>query len=92
MFFMLSTHVDSSGILSLVFRSLPPRQRRDADKLERVQKAATTMVSWLEDTKSKEGEKGRLVSLAEEKAAESWEQHNLIEVFHYLKVKVIDKS
>ena len=30
------------------------RQRRDVDKLERVQKAATTMVSWLEDTKSQE--------------------------------------
>lgn len=54
---MLSTHADSSGILSLVFRSLPAppttTKKRDADKLERVQKAATTTVSWLEDLKKK---------------------------------------
>ncbi|KAK4818159.1 hypothetical protein QYF61_007307 [Mycteria americana] len=34
----------------------------------------------------REAERGRLVSLAEGKATGSWEQHNLIEVFHCLKM------
>lgn len=42
----------------LVFRSPLPHQRRDVDKLERIQKAAVTMVSLLEDTKSKEWLRG----------------------------------
>lgn len=52
--------------------------------------AVTTMV---EDTKSRrEAEQGRLISLTEGKATGSWQWHKLIEIFHYQKVKVIDKS
>lgn len=61
MFSTHSTPVDSSGILSVAFRTphkLPFPHKRDADKLERIQKATTTMVSWLEDTKSKERLRG----------------------------------
>lgn len=53
---MLSTQADSSGTLSLVLRPLPTPTKDD--KLERVQKAATTMVNWLEHTKSKERLRG----------------------------------
>jgi len=72
--------------------SFPHHQRRDVDELERAQKAATTMVSWLEDTTYKEKLRGGDFSRAEEKTTRSWERHNLIEVFHCLKVKAISKN
>lgn len=56
------------------FQVTPPRS--DVARLERIQKAATMMVSWFEDTKSKEKLRG--AGLFHLKATGSLGQHNLI--------------
>lgn len=89
--FMLSIYADSSGILSLVFRSSTKKEMltnwRESRRLPPPQWAG-----WRIKKNPREAERSRLVSIVERKAAGSWKQHNLIEAFYHQKVKVTDKS
>lgn len=92
--FMLSIYADSSGILSLVFRSLPPPTKKEMPTNWRESRRLPPRqwAGWRIKRNPREAERGRLVSIVEQKATGSWKQHNLIEAFYHQEVKVTDKS